>query len=127
MHIEDSHPLWETHSGGEGHRGPEWTAGDEDRALAYYQALSPMARRILDYLLETPGRRISCYEIAERFDLDPDRTRSVPHVVAGYFNSAGEANRASGRRSPFTWWSTQYGADYAVKRTVAELFRSALR
>lgn len=62
----------------------------------------------------------------ERLNLNPDGTKSAPHVLAGYMNTTGRARKDSGRRFPFYWWESENGAQYAVKPSVAELFKSAL-
>ncbi|CAM5269060.1 DUF6416 domain-containing protein [Streptomyces tanashiensis] len=127
--LEDSAPAWARHSGGPGHDGPDWEATDLDRAVAYYEALSPTARMIFDHLRATPGRRVSCDELVRRFGLNPDGTKNNPHVVAGHMNTTGRARKESGRRYPFFWWAGKdgVGATYAVRRSVAEIFESALK
>lgn len=127
VHLDDADPMWDKHDGGSGHDGPDWKPTDHARAVAYHQALSKTAREIFDHLRATPGRPISCDEIAERFNLNPDGTKNNPNVVAGYMNTTGRARKEAGRRFPFHWWETRNGANYAVKQSVADLFSAALK
>lgn len=126
VYLDDAHPMWDKHDGGPGHDGSDWKAGDHARAVAYYQALSKPAQEIFDYLRATPGRLVSCDEIVERFNLNPDGTKNNPNVLAGYMNTTGRARKESGRRFPFHWWEAEGGANYAVKQSVADLFNAAL-
>ncbi|WP_405527585.1 DUF6416 domain-containing protein [Streptomyces canus] len=127
VHLDDADPMWDKHDGGSGHHGPDWQPTDHAQAAAYYQALSKTAQEIFDHLRATPGRLVSCDEIAERFNLNPDGTKNNPNVVAGYMNTTGRARKEAGRRFPFRWWETSGGAHYAVKECVADLFGAALK
>jgi hypothetical protein len=58
MALKDDDPLWERHSGGDAHRGPEWGAGDSRLAVGFYRSLGGNARLIFDLLMDQPGEQV---------------------------------------------------------------------
>jgi hypothetical protein len=129
MTLKDDDPLWEQHSGGDGHRGPEWGRGDSRRAAEFYGSLAENARLILDLLMDHPGQQVSSDRLPTQI-LGPARGGTgepARHVVAGSLSLTGELAAASGRRLPFYWWKGENGSAswYAMKPTVAALFREA--
>src|SRR5689334_3376839 len=54
--LDDDHPLWDQHSGGDGHRrDPEWDSdGDLARAEAFYVRARGKGRVFLDLLIDRP-------------------------------------------------------------------------
>ena len=62
--LDDDDPLWEQHSGGDGHRGVEWGDGDGAIAEAFYAALPTMTRFVFDLLMDRPGERLTSDWIA---------------------------------------------------------------
>lgn len=132
MKFDDDDPIWTRHAGGPGHDGPEWTSGDQERALAFYDSVADVTRRVLDFLAVRPGQPIDAKDIFERLrgrewrEGDPNWRKSV----AASLNSARSVSGpASGRRLPFYWWGPTEDADtrYGMKPTVARLFREAKR
>ncbi|MEU8802145.1 DUF6416 domain-containing protein [Spirillospora sp. NPDC048819] len=126
MYLSDDDPEWDRHSGGSGHAGLEWASGDEDRALAYWDALDDKARAVLQYLFSRRGHQIHNGELVRELGLDPEGTKNPPNVISGALNRVGEANRATGHRYPFRWWERDGGADYAVRTSTAGIFERAL-
>lgn len=126
MSIDDTDPLWDEHDGGSGHDGPGWQPGDEALALAYWEALDEKGRDVLGYLIANSGRRVHRDELVERLHLNPDGTKSGPHVTAAALGRAGHANGVAGRCFPYRWWKTPDGAVYAVQQRVAEIFKGAV-
>jgi hypothetical protein len=127
MHLADDDSEWEQHSGGSGHRDPEWVCGDEDRALRYWEALDEKGRDILRYLIRHRAREIHHTEFVQELRLDPERTKNPANVMAGSLHSMGGGNKASGRRYPFSWWDKENGTCYAMKGGTAGIFDNALK
>ena len=127
--LRDDDPLWEVHSGGDGHRGLEWGPGDSRRAAEFYRSLVGNARLIFDLLMDHPGQQVDSDWLAAQI-LGPARGgagESARQVVAGSLRVTGELAAASGRRLPFYWWQGRDGSAswYAMKPMVAALFREA--
>ncbi|MER6976114.1 DUF6416 domain-containing protein [Streptomyces carpinensis] len=97
------------------------------RAAVFLDELAPQARRVFEYLLRHPGRRIHCAELVDKVLGGPnegDPARRVAGVLSGM--SRGQSN--SGRRFPFYWWEApegSAGASYAVRPSVAAVFLAA--
>jgi hypothetical protein len=127
--LPDHDPLWAQASGGEGHRGEEWSDADADLAQRLYASLSGNTKQILDALLDRPGQRVPADWLAGQLG-DGRRHESVAagrHAVARSLSAISQQHRQSGRRLPFYWWS---GADgqpslYAMKPSVARIFQAA--
>ena len=64
MKLKDDDPMWEQHSGGDGHSGPEWGSGDVSRAADFYRSLTDNARLVFDPLMERPGEQVNSDRIA---------------------------------------------------------------
>ena len=129
MRLRDDDPVWERHSGRDGHRGPEWGPGDGPRAAEFYRSLAGNARLIFDLLMDHPGEQMDSEWIAAQIR---GRGRDgnggqAGHVVAGSLRVTGGLAAAAGRRFPFYWWEAEDGSAsfYAMKPLVAQLFRDA--
>ncbi|MFC4913906.1 DUF6416 domain-containing protein [Actinomadura gamaensis] len=128
MRIDDDDPMWDDHSGGSGHDGPEWEPGDEDLARIYWEKLGDTpARDILLYLIRRPGQLVHRDELGRELRLDPTGRKRLASVVASRLRPTGAANAATGRSFPFRWWKKQDGTRYAVKHQTAEVFEAALK
>ena len=129
MMLKDDDPLWERHSGGDGHSGPEWGPGDGPLAADFYRSLAVNARLIFDLLMDRPGEQVNSDRIAEQIRGRGHTATSklAGQVVAGSLSMTGELAAASGRRLPFYWWKGRDGSAscYAMKPMVATLFRDA--
>jgi hypothetical protein len=122
--LEDDHPLWDRHSGGSGHQGREWTLADLTEAEAFYASVKGKAKTkpLFDLLIDRPGQPLDTEEIIEILPGLFQSSRSI----AGALNGLRLAKEASGRRYPFYWWAGN-PTRYAMKPSVAELFRQARR
>jgi Domain of unknown function (DUF3883)/Family of unknown function (DUF6416) len=127
--LGDTDPLWDTASGGDGHREPAWTAADGPLAVAFWAATDERARAFLGLLIDRPGQLLDSDWIAGQAP-DPDgardrtgRRRRVSNSIEGM--SAAQA--ASGRQYPFKWFAGRNGSpsQYGMKHYVAALFREA--
>lgn len=121
--LDDSHPMWEQHTGLLGHDGPEWAFPiDLRHAEAFYRPVTGKARTFIDLLIDHPGALLSVDDICEL----ADGVFTGPRSVAGSINGLLRPQEASGRRYPFYWWAgnpTRYG----MKPSVAALFDQARR
>jgi len=129
MALKDDDLLWEQHSGGDGHRGPEWEAGDSRLAVGFYRSLGGNARLIFDLLMDQPGEQVDADWLAAQIP-GPVRggtSDQARQVVAGSLSQTGELAAPAGRRLPFYWWKGRDGSAswYAMKPMVAALFRQA--
>lgn len=119
--LHDAHPLWEQHTGLEGHTGPEWDPqADLERAEAFYRYVANKAKVFLDLLIDSPGAMLDVDEICRRSNGVFTSSRSIAGSITGLVKPHGE----SGRRYPFYWWAgnpTRYG----MKPSVAALFHQA--
>ena len=129
MRLRDDDPVWERHSGRDGHRGPEWGPGDGPRAAEFYRSLAGNARLIFDLLMDHPGEQMDSEWIAAQIR---GRGRGgnggqAGHVVAGSLRVTGGLAAAAGRRFPFYWWKAEDSSAsfYAMKPLVGQLFRDA--
>jgi hypothetical protein len=120
--LDNDHPLWERHSGGSGHEGVEWTLDDLTEAEAFYASVKGKAKDFLDILIDRPGQPLDVDEIVEIHPKVFKGSRSI----AGALNGLRLAKEASGRRYPFYWWEGN-PSRYAMKPSVAEVFRQARR
>jgi hypothetical protein len=119
--LDDEHPLWDQHSGLDGHRvDPEWATGDLKHVQAFYELVGGKAKVFLDLLIDHPGWLLTVDELCELSDGVFSGSRSV----AGAINGLCRAHRSSGRRYPFYWWAGN-PARYAMKPSVALLFHQA--
>jgi hypothetical protein len=109
--LPDEHPLWKRHSGGDGHKGPEWSVDDLELAEAFYAKVKGKAK---------VGRQVSTDDILA---VAPE-TFSSSFSIAGAINGLRLPHKASSRRYPFYWWEGN-PTRYAVKPTVAALFNQA--
>src|SRR6185437_6420746 len=93
--------LWEQHSGGDGHRGPEWGAGDGRLAVVFYRSLGQNARLIFDLLMDRPGEQVDADWLATQIPVPVRGGISEParQVVSGSLSLTGELAAAAGRRS----------------------------
>jgi hypothetical protein len=126
--LDDNDPLWEQHSGRDKHQGVEWGDGDGVLAEAFYAALPEGTRFIFDLMMDDPGERLSSDWIAAQMSQRrPRGARAADRrSVATSLGPVGRAHASSGRRFPFYWWRDSGGASlYAMKPTVARLFREA--
>jgi hypothetical protein len=127
MALKDDDPLWDQHSGGDGHRGPEWRAGDSRLAVKFYQSLGGNARLIFDLLMDHPGEQVDSNWLAAQVRglVGGETSEPARQVVSGSLSPTGELSAAAGRRFPFYWWKGRDGAAscYAMKPMVAALFR----
>lgn len=121
--LPDGHPLWEQHTGLDGHRDyPEWGAdSDLADAEAFYQPVRGKAKVFLDLLIDHPGRLLTVDDLCHLAGGD---VFSGPRSIAGAINGLYRSHQASGRRYPFYWWEGR-PTRYAMKLSVAELFRRA--
>ena len=118
--LDDGHLLWDKHSGGSGHEGPEWTLADLAKAGAFYTSLQGKAKAFIDLLIDRPGQVLDVDQIVEILPSVFDGSRSVAGALSGLHL----AKEASGRRYPFYWWQGN-PSRYAMKPSVAEVFRQA--
>ena len=123
--LEDGHPLWDQHSGGNGHRrSPEWDpAADLARAEAFYARARGKGRVFLDLLIDRPGHVLGVDDLCR---LAPDKFTGS-RSIAGSLNGLERAHSSSGRRYPFYWFAGDNNSPtrYGMKPSVAELFRQA--
>jgi len=129
MALKDDDPLWEQHSGSDGHRGPEWGPSDLRRDAVFYRSLAGNARLIFDLLMDHPGQQVDSDRLAAQISA-PARGQSAETArqgVAGSLSATGELAASAGRRLPFYWWKSRNGSAswYAMKPMVAALFREA--
>lgn len=116
--LDDEHPLWDQHSGLDGHRvDREWATCDLKHAQAFYELVGGKAKIFLDLLIDHPGRLLTVDELCALSGGVFSGSRSV----AGAINGLYRAHRLSGRRYPFYWWAGN-PARYAMKPSVALLF-----
>jgi hypothetical protein len=120
--LDDDHPLWNRHSGGSGHEGIEWTLDDVTEAEAFYASVKGKAKDFMDVLIDRPGQPLDVDEIVKICPKVFQGSRSI----AGALNGLRLAKEASGRRYPFYWWEGN-PSRYAMKPSVAEVFRQARR
>ncbi|MGH4013998.1 MAG: DUF6416 domain-containing protein [Pseudonocardiaceae bacterium] len=119
--LDDDHPLWDQHTGLDGHRvEPEWAASDLKRAQAFYQRVGGKAKVFLDLLVDYPGRLLTVDELCELSGAVFSGSRSI----AGAINGLYRPHQSSGRRYPFYWWAGN-PTRYAMKPSVATLFHQA--
>jgi hypothetical protein len=126
--LDNNDPLWEQHSGGEGHSGIEWGDGDGALAEAFYAALPEHTRFIFDLLMDHPGERLTSDWIAGQLTARrPDGARAAGRrSVSTSMSPTAQPTAKSGRRMPFYWWRNNGDASsYAMKPEVARLFRDA--
>jgi hypothetical protein len=126
--LDDDDPLWGMHSGGEGHRGAEWGDGGGALAETFYAILPGHTKFVFDLLMDHPGERLTSDWIAgqmPRRRADGARAASRRSVSTS-LSPTSRPQARSGRRLPFYWWQDNGEASlYAVKPTVARLFREA--
>ncbi|GII81515.1 hypothetical protein Sru01_64970 [Sphaerisporangium rufum] len=120
--LPDDHPQWERHTGGEGHRdNPEWNLeSDLTVAEAFYRSIKNQAKIFFDLLIDHPGQQLSVDDIRRITGGVLSRSHSIAGALSGFSRS----QQASGRRYPFYWWEGKPTC-YAMKPSVAELFRQA--
>jgi hypothetical protein len=120
--LPDDHPLWEQHTGLGGHRDhPEWAIeSDLHLAQAFYEPVDGKAKVLLDILIDHPGQQLSVDDICAKANGVFTGSRSI----AGAINGLRRSYEVSGRRYPFYWWEGR-PARYAMKTSVASLFRQA--
>lgn len=122
--LDDDHPLWEQHTGMDGHRlPPEWDpAADRALAEAFYGRIGGKAQVLVDMLIDHPGHQLTVDDLCA---LRPE-VFSGSRSVAGSINGLVNAHEASGRRYPFYWWEGR-PTRYAMKPGIAQLFRDVRR
>jgi hypothetical protein len=124
--LDDDDPLWDRHTGGDGHRGEEWGSAEVALAESFYAQMAEGSTFIFDLLMDNPGKRIDADEIAGlRPTLFPRGRRSE----SGSLGLLGRVRENSGRRYPFYWWKGKNGdpTQYAMKPMVAQFFREGRR
>lgn len=130
MPLADDDSVWDQHSGGAGHRGAEWEDDDGALAEAFYSALPENTRFIFDLLMDHPGELLTADWIATQ--TSGRRTAGARPMgrrsVASSLTATAQPRADSGRRLPFYWWRDNHGPSrYAMKPSVARLFRNARR
>lgn len=121
MAYSDEHPVWDHSDGPEGQNGPEWDlCTDITNAEAFYQHVSGKAKVFLNLLIDNPGRHLDVDKLCELAAGTFGGSRSIAGALHGLYR----AQRASGHRYPFYWWAGN-PSRYAMKKSVAELFRIA--
>ncbi|GAA4773003.1 MULTISPECIES: DUF6416 domain-containing protein [Streptomyces] len=126
-HLSEVDPRWAKHSGGEGHSGLEWGPEDLERAATFTSELAPQARRVFEYLLRNPGRRVHCTELVDKALGGPNESDPARRV-AGVLSGMSRGHTTSQRRLPFYWWEAPEGiagAMYAIRPSVAAVFLAA--
>lgn len=121
--LDQHHPMWDHHSGGDRHIGKQWELPDAlDDAAEERANLSPMARPFFELLLSHPGRLWTSEEIMQELPIFKS-----PAAVAGSLNGFVRHKNANGRAFPFYWWEGAPGTPtrYAVRPSVAEVFLAA--
>lgn len=124
MVIGDEHPMWEIHSGGSRHDGPDW--GPDDRPLAESQDRLPRLTRIFhDALVDHPGQLLSVEDLARVTGDELASSRVIAGALSGYVQWCERLDR----RFPFYWWEGRDGSStrYAMQPRVATLFAAARR
>lgn len=129
MILGDTDPLWDTFSGGDGHRDwPGWTAADDLLAAEFYAAIPDRsARRMLDLLVGRPGELLDA-DWLDRQVFGPDRDGAKGrNAVAASIRGMTAAQIQSGRPCPFRWFEGRGGSAtrYGMKHYIAALFRQA--
>jgi hypothetical protein len=112
---------------GSGHSGDEWR-DDGALAEAFYAALPAITRFIFDLLMDRPGERLTADWIAAQLAQRPGNGARMPgrRSVSASLSFVSQPHKRSGRRLPFYWWRHDGEASsYAMKPTVARLFREA--
>lgn len=123
--LEENHPMWDHHSGGDRHEGVGWSLPEalEDARKTRRHLADLKAKAFFDLLLSDPGRLFSSDELVA---LLPNHFNS-PAAVAGCLNGFVKPCREFRRPFPFYWWE---GADgkptrYSVRPSVAKVFNAA--
>jgi len=124
--IADDDPMWSICSGGPRYDGPEWRLGDEPLARTLQDRLTRYTIAFHRTLVDHPGRLLSVEDLGtltEDTDTHLYNNRVIAGAVAGYAYWCESIDR----RFPFCWWEGRNGssARYAMKTSVAELFRVA--
>lgn len=118
--LSEDHPMWDQASGGSTHHGTPWEAGDTLAAQTFLLQATERAKVFLDLLIDHPGRQFTVDEICENSNGAYTGARSLAGALAGL----AKAQRASGRRYPFTWWEGT-PSRYAMRPAVAQLLCQA--
>lgn len=119
--LEDHDPIWDRHSGGSGHEGPEWTDRYAAEAEAFYSRLRGKGKLFLDLLLDRPGQQLSVEDLIAA----SDGAFTSSFSVAGAINGLRLPHKESALRYPFYWWAGTPSSTYAVKVSVAAVFNAA--
>ena len=120
--IGDGDPMWDMHSGGDGHTGPDWTK--DDKPLAQTQdRLPPLTATFHKALVDHPGQILSIEDLAAITDGELMSSRVIAGAISGYVKWCERLNR----RFPFYWWEGRKGqsAKYAMQPRVAAMFQAA--
>lgn len=121
--LPDDHPIWDQHSGGDGHSAfPEWSDGDEAAARMLYRASGAKAQVFLDLLMRHPGELLTSEQL---IDLAPDVFSAGRRSISGALSSMSAPREASRRRFPFYWWKGD-PTSYGMRAGVAVVFTRAL-
>jgi hypothetical protein len=120
--IGNDHPMWELHSGGPRHSGPDWSPGDEELAQTQTE-LPPLTAAFHRALVDHPGQLLTVHDLARLTDGKLLNARVVAGALRGYVQWCERLDR----RFPFFWWEGRNGqaTRYAMQPRVADLFRSA--
>ncbi|MGW9477787.1 GmrSD restriction endonuclease domain-containing protein [Saccharomonospora azurea] len=122
LSLPDDHPLWDLHSGGDGHRMPDWNPSEDiELAQSFYQAVEGKAKVLLDILIDHPGRLFTAQEICSTAG---DTVFTNSHSVAGSLQGLAKPREESRLRFPFCWWQGP-PTRYAMRSDIAALFRRA--
>lgn len=121
--LDENHPMWDHHSGGDRHVGEQWVLPDAlEDAAEERAALSPMASPLFELLLSHPGRLWTSEEIMHELPIFKS-----PAAIAGSLNGFVRHKNSNGRAFPFYWWEGPPGTPtrFAVRPSVAEVFLAA--
>ena len=102
-----------------------WRTGTEEElqrdARALYQALTPGAKRVLEFWMSRNGERVKAVEMAHALGMASTST------LAGTLASFTKGGRKVTKRGfPFDWEKSHDGTWYVMDRDIASLFQRAL-
>ncbi len=122
--LDETHPMWDHHSGGDRHTGNPWVLPEALMdAKTERRYLPNKAKAFFELLLSKPGRLFSSDEIIEAL---PEHFSSAL-AIAGSLNGFVKPANQNGRPFPFFWWEGAEGKPtrYAVRPSVANVFIAA--
>jgi hypothetical protein len=111
------------------HQRTEWGPNDRARAEEFYASLRGYTKLFFDLLMDHPGEGIDADQITAYFAQHSPKGNNVPNrlSVAASLTPVSRRCRSSGLPVPYDRWAGANGAAsvYAIKPTVARLFRDA--